>query len=88
MPKTKSTDESTVRNKIFNRVSRIEGQVRGIKKMIEDKKDCSAIINQISAIKQAVNMLATELLGNEMVCRFEQGQPVDKKYLADFLKLQ
>ncbi|HYP61309.1 MAG TPA: metal-sensitive transcriptional regulator [Thermomicrobiales bacterium] len=44
------------------RLKRIEGQARGIQKMLEDGRDCSDVINQISAIKAATNALSVEAL--------------------------
>lgn len=39
---------------IISRLNRIEGQVRGVKRMIENGEDCGEILNQIAAIKSAV----------------------------------
>ena len=44
------------------RLKRIKGQARGIQKMLEDGRDCSDVINQISAIKAATNALSVEAL--------------------------
>jgi DNA-binding FrmR family transcriptional regulator len=38
-----------------NRVKRIEGQLRGILKMMEENKDCKDVITQLSAARTAVN---------------------------------
>lgn len=40
---------------ILLRLRRIEGQVRGVQRMIEEEAECSEIMNQIAAIKSAVN---------------------------------
>lgn len=76
------------REKIMNRLARIEGQVRGVRKMIEQEKDCISIITQITAVKQAVCMLATQLLENELVCKFERGEKIAKKDLENLFKLK
>lgn len=81
-------NELAVRSKILNRIARIEGQVRGVRKMIESKKECTAVINQVSAIKQAVNMLASEILENEFVCKFERGEKLNKKDLQTIFKIK
>lgn len=81
------TDQASVK-KILNRLARLEGQVKGIRRMIEEGQGCSAVITQISAVKQAAAMLATELLENEVLCRFEQGRPVDRQHLEQLLKLK
>lgn len=51
---------------IYNRLSRLEGQVRGVKKMLAEHKSCDEMLVQISALKQAVNGVAAELLQAHM----------------------
>lgn len=51
---------------IYNRLSRLEGQVRGVKKMLAEHKSCDEMLVQISALKQAVNAVAAELLQAHM----------------------
>lgn len=46
-----------VQKKILIRLRRIEGQVRGVQGMIESEADCGEILNQIAAIKSAVNQV-------------------------------
>lgn len=48
------------------RLSRIEGHVRGIKRMLEDKEDCESILVQTSAIKAALNQVIIKLLDGHM----------------------
>ncbi|MDD3364808.1 MAG: metal-sensitive transcriptional regulator [Syntrophomonas sp.] len=43
------------RKSVISRLRRIEGQVRGVQRMIEEEADCGEILNQIAAIKSAVN---------------------------------
>lgn len=45
----------TEKRKVISRLKRIEGQVRGVQRMIEEEADCSEILNQIAAIKSAVH---------------------------------
>lgn len=47
------------RQNVINRLNRIEGQVRGIRKMIEDEQSCSQVLMQIAAVKSAVNNVGT-----------------------------
>ena len=43
---------------IINRLKRTEGQIRGIQKMIEEEKDCMAIITQLAKkMEQAINLI-------------------------------
>ena len=41
---------------------RIEGQVRGVQQMIDDKRYCLDIVNQIKAIKSAVSRVESKVL--------------------------
>ncbi|RDY71301.1 MULTISPECIES: metal-sensing transcriptional repressor [Halobacillus] len=47
---------------VLNRLKRIEGQVRGIQKMVEDDRYCVDILVQISAINNALNKVGYNLL--------------------------
>lgn len=51
---------------IYNRLSRLEGQVRGVKRMLAEHKSCDEMLVQVSALKQAVNGIAAELLQAHM----------------------
>ncbi len=44
---------------ILNRLRRIEGQIKGLQKMIEGQKDCSEILVQVAAVRAAVNKVGT-----------------------------
>lgn len=40
---------------VKNRLKRIEGQVRGVLRMMEEEKDCKDVITQLSAVRSAVD---------------------------------
>ncbi len=63
--KTKKRDE-TEHKKLINRLSRIEGQIRGIKGMVENDAYCTDIINQVSAVTAALNAFNKELLSEHI----------------------
>lgn len=50
------------RDTLLKRVNRLEGQVRGIGRMIEDDRYCIDIVNQLSAIQAAARELSLQLL--------------------------
>ena len=52
--------------KLINRLNRIEGQVRGVKGMVENDAYCTDILIQVSAIKAALDGFNKELLGNHI----------------------
>lgn len=47
---------------LMNRLSRAEGQVRGLKRMLETDAYCVDILNQVAAVKAALNSFSRELL--------------------------
>lgn len=51
---------------LINRLSRIEGQVRGVKKMVESNAYCTDILVQVSAINAALNAFNRELLSEHI----------------------
>jgi DNA-binding FrmR family transcriptional regulator len=48
--------------KLLNRLSRIEGQVRGVARMVEDDRYCIDVLTQIRALRAALAKVETELL--------------------------
>lgn len=65
MNKTKHRDEDELHS-MMNRLSRIEGQVRGVKKMLEDEAYCTDVLTQVTAIQAALNAFNRELLANHI----------------------
>jgi len=51
---------------LISRLNRIEGQVRGIKGMIERDSYCDDVLNQISAARSALNAVGRLVLENHM----------------------
>lgn len=51
---------------LINRLNRIEGQVRGIKKMVEGNAYCTDILIQVSAVGAALNAFNKELLAEHI----------------------
>ena len=50
----------------LNRLGRIEGQVRGIQKMVEDRKYCIDILTQITAVRRALERVALLVMQQHM----------------------
>lgn len=61
--KQRSVEEYT---KLIHRLNRIEGQIRGIRKMVENAADCTDILTQSSAVASALNAFNKELLLSHM----------------------
>ncbi|EKE13878.1 MAG: hypothetical protein ACD_12C00768G0003 [uncultured bacterium] len=50
------------------RVNRIIGQLRGIEKMLGNKRECSDVLQQISAVKKAIDGLSKEIVISD-ICK-------------------
>ena len=50
------------------RINRIIGQLKGIEKMINSKRDCPEVLQQISAVKKAIDGLSKEIVISD-ICR-------------------
>jgi DNA-binding FrmR family transcriptional regulator len=48
--------------KLLNRLSRIEGQVRGVSRMIEEDRYCIDVLTQVQAIRAALTRVESEML--------------------------
>jgi DNA-binding FrmR family transcriptional regulator len=51
---------------LVNRLHRIEGQVRGIERMVEDDRYCIDILTQIAAVNTALESLALQILDDHV----------------------
>lgn len=78
------------RRKLINRLNRIEGQIRGIRGMIEYDAYCTDILTQSAAVSAAIGSFNKELLGNHIkgcVARdIRAGQEESLDELLDVLK--
>lgn len=62
--KTKRTNDE--KKLLSNRLSRIDGQIRGVKKMIEEDAYCNDVLIQLSAIQNSVKSLSNKILENHL----------------------
>lgn len=68
---------------MINRMKRIEGQVRGVLKMMEDEKECRDVVTQMSAVRSAIDRTAALVVSQnlEECIRSEQGDNQDSEEL-------
>ena len=82
----KATIPKKRRKTLFHRLNRIEGQVRGIKGLIERDTYCDDVITQISATQAALNSVARLLLEAHMKeCVVDRIQEGDMEVLDEVL---
>lgn len=63
--KTKERTPEEMKN-LIHRLNRIEGQIRGIRGMVEKSAYCTDILMQVSAVNAALNAFSKEVLANHI----------------------
>ena len=57
---------SDEKKKLLTRVNRIQGQLAGIKKALEEEQPCASVLQQIAACRGAINGLMSEIMEGEV----------------------
>ncbi|MBW0709979.1 persulfide-sensing transcriptional repressor CstR [Staphylococcus aureus] len=57
----------TYDKKMINRINRIQGQLNGVVKMMEEEKDCKDIITQLSASKGSIQRLMGIIISENLI---------------------
>lgn len=63
--KAKPRSEEEIKS-LVNRLNRIEGQIGGIRKMIEDGRYCADILTQVQSVQSCLNSFSKELLASHV----------------------
>ena len=58
--------DATARQRNLMRLRRIEGQVRGLQKMVADGRYCADILTQVSSVHEALRGVSRELMRNHL----------------------
>jgi len=71
-----------------NRLSRVEGQIRGISKMIDEDRGCQDVVTQLSAVKAGIDKIITLMVTeNLMHCVSEENAEDQKEKVKMALNL-
>jgi DNA-binding FrmR family transcriptional regulator len=82
----RSHHSEKVKKNLVTRLNRIEGQIRGIKALIEKDTYCDDVITQISATQSALNSVGKLLLeGHLRTCVVERIQEGDEEIIDELL---
>lgn len=73
-------------DQIKNRVKRIEGQVRGILRMMEEKKDCKEVITQLSAARTAIDRTIGVIVSSNLVDCVQKANELGEKSMEELVK--
>lgn len=75
--------------KLLNRLNRIDGQVRGIARMVEEDRYCIDVLTQLQAVRAALSRVETEMLKDHLdhciTAAIEGGDPAEQRQKANEL---
>jgi DNA-binding FrmR family transcriptional regulator len=71
MAKTEKKEEVS-QEVVLKRLKRIEGQIRGIEKMIDEGRDCESLVIQLAAVRSAIDSVGALVLNNYMKLCFRK----------------
>ena len=80
------TEETISQEVLINRLRRIEGQVRGIQRMIESGRDCESIITQLASVRSAIEGVGALVLNNYMKLCFRERDGGDPSGLCSLAR--
>ena len=66
MAKTKTPGYQASKEELLKRLARVEGQVRGVTRMVEDERYCIDVLTQIEAAQAALNKIALGLVDDHV----------------------
>jgi CsoR family transcriptional regulator, copper-sensing transcriptional repressor len=66
MAKTKTPGYQASKHELLNRLARVEGQVRGVTRMVEEDRYCIDVLTQIEAAQAALNKVALGLVDDHV----------------------
>ena len=58
--------QTDIKPKVLNRLSRIEGQVRGLSRMVEEDRYCIDVLTQLQAVRAALSRVEGQVLKDHM----------------------
>src|SRR5687767_13001378 len=55
-----------IKRSVLTRLRRIEGQIRGVQKMVEEERYCADVLTQLSSVQEALRAVSRELLRSHL----------------------
>ncbi|MFN2305130.1 MAG: metal-sensing transcriptional repressor [Anaerolineales bacterium] len=87
-----TTINPKVKAQVNQRLARIEGQLRGVQKMIDSERDCKAILQQLIAIRAAIQAASINYLqeiASECVLKLDRNEDPEAQHtlLVDLIQM-
>jgi DNA-binding FrmR family transcriptional regulator len=73
-------------DQVKNRVKRIEGQLRGILRLMEEEKDCKDVITQLSAARTAIDRTIGVIVSSNLVECVRKAEETNERHAEDLIK--
>lgn len=83
----KDENQEISRGVVLKRLKKIEGQIRGLQKMVADERDCESIVVQLAAVRSAVDSAGALIMNNYMKLCFRQSSEKDAAALDSLAKV-
>ena len=75
-----------VKSDLVKRLKRLEGQVRGVQKMLDEERECREVLQQLSAIRSAAHQTSLVLIREHAAsCLLKPGEKVSPQEVLDSL---
>lgn len=82
------TQREQDKQRVLNRLRRLEGQVRGLHKMVEEERPCQDILTLLSGIKSALDATGDAIFEQYIdSCLMEDGAPPSSKEIVKTMRL-
>ena len=75
------------REAVLKRLKKIEGQIRGLQKMVAEERDCESIVTQLAAVRSAIDSAGALVMNNYMKLCFRQSSEVDTTALDSLARI-
>lgn len=73
-------------DKVKNRLKRIEGQIKGILRMMEEEQDCKDVITQLSASRSAIDRAIGVIVSSNLIECIQEAGAEDSKAKEEIIK--
>jgi DNA-binding FrmR family transcriptional regulator len=76
------------REAVLKRLKRIEGQLRGLQKMVAEERECESVVTQLAAVRSAIDSVGALLLNNYIkICARGNGSIEDPEVYESRVKV-
>ncbi|MFC2007039.1 metal-sensitive transcriptional regulator [Chloroflexota bacterium] len=84
---TDDEDVKVTRATIGKRLRRIEGQIRGLEKMVDEERECESIVIQLAAVRSAIDSVGALVLNNYIKICSTPGNASDSEVYKSMVKV-